>query len=198
MKFPHSLILRHAPWIAAALFTVAVITFGARLDGYSQTLHPVALLGAKGFPNALAFNVIGFMLPGVLAAFVAVSLRASLPAQATWPLRVGAQLLLLAGLAFAAMGLWPLDISDLENSASQKHGTAWMLWCMAFAVAGLMLALGWARIGDGRAKWTFVAVFFALIAEFFLSTLIAPGIAQRLAFAVWWVWLIWVGWKSAP
>jgi hypothetical protein len=197
MKFFSSPLLRWIPVISATLFAAAVITFGTMLEGYSQTLHPVALPGAKGFANALVFNVLAFMLPGALTAFVAIGLRATLPAQAAWQLRLGAQLLLLAALAFAAMGLLPLDTRDLENNASRLHGTAWMLWCMAFAVGGLMLGFGWLRTGDKRATWTFAVVALALLAEFFLPVLIAPGIAQRVAFAAWWGWLIWMAWRSA-
>ena len=38
----------------------------------------------------------------------------------------------LAGKGFIAMGLLPLDPADLESDASRYHGTAWMLWCVAF------------------------------------------------------------------
>jgi hypothetical protein len=71
-------------------------------DGAAR--HPVALLGARGVPHALAFNLLGFVLPGLLAVAVAECLRRSLPATAGWAPRVGSQMLLLAGLAFAAMG----------------------------------------------------------------------------------------------
>src|SRR3546814_14653193 len=64
--------------VAVVLFAAAVAGFGAALDGYSQAIHPVGLLGARGMPHALAFNVLGFVLPGVLAALVAWRLRASL------------------------------------------------------------------------------------------------------------------------
>lgn len=195
MKPLYAFALRWSPWVAAALFVAAVVAFGTALEGYSQALHPVALLGAAGFPGALAFNVLGFMLPGALAALAAVGLRAALPEDASWSSRVGASVLLLAALAFAAMGLLPLDTAHLEGEASRLHGTAWMLWCVAFAAGGLLLGTGWLRMGDRRATWTFAAVGVAVLAAFFLPALIPPGIAQRLAFAVWWAWLIGMGWR---
>lgn len=188
---------RWSPWIAAALFAAAVTAFGMALEGYSQAMHPVSLLGAKGFPGALAFNVLGFMLPGALTVLAAVGLRAAMPRDASWSLRVGASVLMLAALAFAGMGLLPLDTTDLESQASRLHGTAWMLWCVAFAAGGLLLGFGWLRAGDRRATWTFAAMAFFVLAAFFLPMLIPPGIAQRLAFVAWWVWLIAVGRKGA-
>ncbi|PWB21607.1 DUF998 domain-containing protein, partial [Stenotrophomonas sp. SPM] len=65
--------------LAAACFVLAVVGFGAALGGYSQAMHPVALLGAHGVPHALAFNVVGLVLPGALAAVVAERLRRQLP-----------------------------------------------------------------------------------------------------------------------
>src|SRR3546814_2634837 len=105
--------------VAVVLFAAAVAGFGAALDGYSQAIHPVGLLGARGMPHALAFNVLGFVLPGVLAALVAWRLRASLDDGAPWAARIGAWLALLSALAFAAQGLLPLDPRDLEADASQ-------------------------------------------------------------------------------
>lgn len=193
--------LRWAAWFGASLFAAAVVAFGAALDGYSQALHPVALLGAEGFPHALAFNALGFMLPGALAAFAAVALRAVMPdaadgRRAGWRLRIGAQLLLLAALAFAAMGFLPLDTARLDGPASRLHGSAWMLWCMASALGGLLLGFGWLRQG-GPATWTFAAVAGVLLAAFFLPALVPPGIAQRLAFGIWWLWLAGLGWWAA-
>src|SRR3546814_4546527 len=49
--------------VAVVLFAAAVAGFGAALDGSSQAIHPVGLLRARGMPHALAFNVLGFVLP---------------------------------------------------------------------------------------------------------------------------------------
>ena len=72
-------LLRLSGLMAALLFVLAVLGFGAGLDGYAQARHPVALLGAHGVPHALAFNLLGFVLPGLLAAVVAERLRRRLP-----------------------------------------------------------------------------------------------------------------------
>ena len=53
---------------AALVFVAALLGFGLALPGYSQSAHPVAVLGAKGVPHALGFNLLGFVLAGVLAA----------------------------------------------------------------------------------------------------------------------------------
>ena len=89
---------------AAVLFVGAVLGFGAALPLFDPIGHPVALLGAMGVPHALAFNIVGFALPGLLASLVALRLLLRVPRTAPWSMRVGAQLLMLAGVGFTAMG----------------------------------------------------------------------------------------------
>jgi hypothetical protein len=158
-------------------------------------MFPVALLGARGFPNATAFNLIAFVLPGMLAGVVTLELRQRLPGHAGWPLRIGAQLVFLSALGFIAMGLLPLDPQDLEGHGSRLHGTAWMLWCVSFIAgavllgAGLLRLRGWTLFG----RLTLIAMVGVFAAAFLLTGLLPAGIAQRLAFALWFAWLILVG-----
>ena len=183
--------LRFAGIAAAVLFAAAVAGFGAALDGYLQSRHPVALLGAKDFPHALAFNLLAFVAPGMLAGMAAMTLRSRLPAEAGWMARIGAQLVLLSALAFIAMGLLPLDADDLENAASRLHGTAWMLWAVAFVPGVALLALGlwrdrqWPRF----ARLSLAAAVCVLIAAFVQTDAIPAGVAQRIAFGIWFAWL---------
>ena len=192
-------VARFAGVAAALLFAAALAAFGAALDGYSHALHPVALLGASGFPHALAFNLLGFVLPGVLAAVVAMALRAALPADSGWPSRIGVQLIFISALAFIAMGLLPLDPTDLESQASSLHGTTWMLWCVAFVPGALLLAAGCWR----TPAWALFASLTALAAvalpavAFLLAGALPAAVAQRVAFGLWFGWLMLAGYTQA-
>ncbi|WP_312002475.1 DUF998 domain-containing protein [Stenotrophomonas sepilia] len=177
--------------LAAVVFVLAVSGFGAGLEGYAQARHPVALLGARGVPHALAFNLLGFVLPGVLAAVVAERLRRSLPATAGWAPRVGSQMLRLAGLGFAAMGLLPLDVDDLHGPASQLHASAWMIWVLGFVAGTLLLGTTQLRQAHGRALGALAlgCGVLAAVAAFALQGVLPAPLAQRLAFACWVAWL---------
>ncbi|MGV8961293.1 MAG: DUF998 domain-containing protein [Stenotrophomonas sp.] len=181
----------HAGLLAALLFFAAVLGFGAALPGYSQMVHPVSLLGATGVPHAFSFNMLGFVIPGILAAGGAVALLQRLPSTASWTLRVGGQMMVLAAIAFAAMGLLPLDGSDIESRASQFHASAWMLWVVAFVPGALMLAFG----GWKQPRWRALAVLslgaglWVALAAFALEEVMPVALAQRLAFAGWLLWL---------
>ena len=188
-------VARFAGVAAALVFTAALIGFGAAMQGYVHHQYPVALLGATGFPRALAFNLLAFVLPGMLAGVVTMELRRRLPADAGWPLRIGAQLVFLSTLAFIAMGLLPLDPYDLESQRSQFHGTAWMLWSVAFIPGVVLLAFGlwrdhaWSRF----ARISLAVGLGVLVAAFFLVAMLPPGIGQRLAFGFWFAWLVYAG-----
>lgn len=178
---------QHAGWLAASCFALAAIGFGGGLDGYSHAQHPLAFLGARGVPRALAFNLLGFVVPGALAASAAIAWRAGLPGDAGWPARIGARLLLLSALAFAAQGLLPLDPADLDGPASQWHATVWTLWWIAAGAGALMIAGSLLR----RPGWRTFAGIALLASGLIVASALAPpgpwpaGVAQRIAFGVW-------------
>jgi len=178
--------------LAALLFVAAVAGFGLVLPGYDAMRHPVALLGAIGVPHAQAFSVLGFVLPGVLASAVAVRLLLRVPRTAPWSMRVGVQLLMLAGVGFAAMGVLPLDANDIQSPASQYHASAWMVWVLAFVPGTLMYGLGALRLPGWRAQALLHLGCGAamLLAAFVLQQWLPAPLAQRLAFACWAVWLV--------
>lgn len=186
------------PWVAflamaaAVLFIASVGVFGALLDGYSQLRHPVSLLGGSGVPRALLFNLLALVLPGMVGVLGAIDLRARLGAGASWWSRLGAQLSLLSAMGMVAMGLLPIDPQDLESAASRLHGTAWSAWVMAFVAGTAALAIGLRKVRQAkRLAWASAAASGALfLAAFVLSDVIGAGIAQRLAFLVWFGWCV--------
>lgn len=169
---------------AGLLWLVAQAGFGAALEGYSQAQHPVALPGAQGVPRALAFNLLALVLPGLLAACSAWQLRTALGG-AGWPARIGAHLLLLSALAFAAQGLLPLDPQDLDAAASRLHAAAWSLWWIAFVPGALLLAL--------RARAFAVAVLVAAVVVVAGVALLPAGWGQRLGILVWFALFVLAG-----
>ena len=177
-----------AGWAAALACVVAAVVGGLRLDGYSHALHPLALLGARGVPGATAFNLIGFVLPGVLAALVASGLYRALPAVAGWWPRIGARLLLISALAFAAQGVLPLDPQDIDGPGSGLHASAWMVWWTAFVAGALLLAAGEPR----RRMGSIAAAVVVLAMMFIPASLLEPALAQRTALAAWLLWLCFV------
>lgn len=193
---------RIAALLAALSCVAATLVCGALLEGYSQLAHPVGLLGARGVPHAPAFDAFGFVLPGLLAAFVTWRLRMAVGDGAVWPARIGGWLALLSALAFAAQGVLALDPRDLESAASRAHATAWTLWWVAFVPAGALLAIGVHRMRAARPFAAACAIAATTVVALALLPLdlLEPALAQRVAFATWLAWLLaaawWVGTRT--
>lgn len=180
-------IRRRAGSLAALVGAGSALAFGAALDGYSHAQHPLALLGARGVPHALAFNVAGFLVTGLLAAAAAMALRGRLPVDAGWTARIGARMLLLSALAFAAQGLLPLDPGDLDGATSRWHATTWTLWWIAATAGAACVGVGLLRRPGWRALAWIALTASALVAW---AALAPPGgwpagIAPRIAFGAW-------------
>ena len=181
---------RLAAWGAALSFWGALLGLGAALDGYAQATHPVALLGARGVPRAAAFNALGFLLPGGLAATVAWRLRTGLPCGAAWTARIGASLALLAALMFALQGVLALDPGDFDAAASRAHAAVWAAWWLSFLPSAVLLTTGLRR--DRARHMLVLASALAAVALVVLQLLPSalPALVQRAVFAVWFAWLL--------
>ncbi len=172
---------RRIPLVAPLLFCAAMIVFGLLSPDFSHLRHPVSLLGAKDEPHALAFNLFGFVLPGLLLAWCAYAWRTA-SAGARVAERIGLQLLMLSALAFAAQGVLPLDPTNLLAPASRLHAIAWTAWWVAFVPGALLLDVGWRRWAG-----VLLALLVPALALFGAFALPAP-LAQRLAFLAWFAW----------
>lgn len=176
---------------AVASGVIAAAVAGLATEGYSHLQHPLALLGARQLQTAgVLFGLFAFVLPGLAVAWIALELRQRLPADSGWPLRVGAQLALLAALAFAAQGLLPLDMEAIDAGASRWHATAWLLWALAFPLGALLLAAGLWRVAGWRrfAALTALAGVLVVAGGFLGSGWVGAALAQRIAFAAWLGW----------
>ncbi len=182
-------------FVATLLFCAALLLARLGVPDYSHRLHPVALRGAAGFPGALWFNAFAFVLPGMALALAGQRLRAALQA-AGWATRIGIVLTQLSALAFAGMGVLPLDASDFDASASRLHALMWMLWWIAFVPGALLLAAGQWR----RPLLALICVTAGILLP--VIALLAPiglwvGLVQRMADGIWFGWWLAVcGWFS--
>ncbi|TKR32794.1 DUF998 domain-containing protein [Luteimonas gilva] len=184
--------------LAGAAFAASAFFFSLGLEGYSHRVHPLGLLGAQGIPHAVAFDIVGFLIPGLLAAWVCRRLRERVDAGG-WMARIGAWMALLSCLAFAAQGLFRLDPEHLESTASRLHGVAWMLWWLAFVPGAALLAIGlrslpkWRGLSAASALAALGVLAFAMV----VTEWMPAAIAHRIAFVLWFAWLVWAGYAQS-
>lgn len=183
--------------LAAGVFAVVLASSGSALEGYSQALHAPALLGARGQPGAIAFNLLGYVLPGVLGMLVMSGVRGRLD-DAHWAARIGSRLWLLSAIAFAVQGALPLDLADMDAPTSRMHASAWTAWWLAFAPGGVLLALGlprtpgWLALRVAAITGALLLPWFSLHAPFGMTA----GVSQRLALVLWFASLVVAGFAA--
>jgi hypothetical membrane protein len=181
--------------VAGPLFALALAWFAAPLPNYRHAHHPPALLGALGYPGAVAWNVVGDGLVGMLALLGTQALYLALrDAAAGRMARIGATLALLAALAFIAQGVFPLDINQaIDVGPSRRHVAVWNLWWIAAAAGALFTAFGVRRLQGWRTLLPVGVVVAALIVITLLVGVgdLGNGWLQRIALAAWFAWLAW-------
>lgn len=184
--------------VAAGLFTLSLVGFAAmRTDGYSHGTKAVSELGAVGAPSALAFNLLAFVVPGLLVVMLSVALRRCVGAKLGW---VGPTLLGLSGIALVAAGAFPVDMADRSSPVSIAHYVGAILtgvfWSFAlfWVGPGLRTQAGFETIGR-LTPWfvlfTLANVLWQVAYGFGLGEL--PGWGQRIGFLGYFLWLSCVG-----
>ena len=181
--------------VAGPLFALALACFAAPLPNYRHADHPPALLGALGYPGAIAWNLVGYGVVGVLAVLATQALYLALRnAGAARVARIGATLALLAALAFIAQGIFPLDLNQaIDVGPSRRHVAVWNLWWIAAVAGALLTALGARGLPGWRTLLPVGVVVAVLIVMALLVGMggLGNGWLQRIALAAWFGWLAW-------
>lgn len=183
------------PWLAAPLagllFGTCVLAFAAaRTDGYAHATKAVSELGAIGAPSALAFNLLAFIVPGLLIAWLGMALARR--AQN----REGPLLLAGSGLMIAVAGVFPVDIDNDGAATSLGHvvGVAGsgLLWIASLFWMGPLLARQFGLVRWGRTTPWFALFLFVHIGwqvAWQATGLVLPGWGQRIGFLGYFLWV---------
>jgi hypothetical membrane protein len=182
--------------LAFLSFVLSFLAFAAIQPGYSHTLNMISELGMAGAPNASAWNWIGFGLTGLLALVFAWGLRATLlPERGATAVAI---LVAIAGAGWAALGLFPAASGFQPSVATTLHFSAVGVNYLAFLASCVVFAVSLRREPYWRSWVPFALAMAALgLASFFIPpSLLSPGLSQRLALLVYFVWLLGLGWAA--
>lgn len=188
-----------AGFAALAVFWPALFVFAAVRPDYSHFTQAISELGAIGAPHALAWNLIGFMVPGLLLAVCGAGLAFAIDGRrsALW------WLLVLSGLGFAGAGVIPCEMQNgspkMQSPLTVCHIFMSFVSGIPWLIATLLLV---SRIKQ-NSNWhrrTKTSVMLALlgIAAYPLNFLARslpffdqrPGLAQRIFFASYFGWYL--------
>jgi hypothetical membrane protein len=170
--------------LAPVWFLIALLAFAAARPDFSHLTKAVSELGAVGAPHGLAWNIVGFGAVGMLIVIFA----AGIWRQAQAPL--AASLIAVSGIAFAAAGVFPADMSNLNADTTRLHILASLVSFAAFAAA--VPVMGWSLWRAGFRRFAVFAIAFgvAAVASVLLrESGIPPGLAQRINFLAYLAWI---------
>lgn len=183
--------LTWAGTIAFAWFFIALIAFAALRPEYRHATKAISELGVFGAPNMFGWNLLGFILPGVLLMVFAHGYRARLGPDA-----VGYVALLLTGFCFALTAI----PAEMAADGDPDRASA---WTQAHSLASQLVALPWMwalasiirrhRKGALRALAIIsVIAILGLVAPIvyrgFEPRFPAPGLLQRTTFFIFFAW----------
>lgn len=185
---------------AFVVFWAALIAFGASRPDYSHLHNAVSELGVLGAPHAIAWNLAGFIAPGILLALFGATLATAIDGHrgALW------WLLVLSGLCFAATGAIPGEMDDgapnMESPLTLGHlafsNLAPLLWIFA-----TFLVIRRCKKNPIWKPFTALATVYAVVCVggFFLGIIASaaipslanmPGLVQRFCFVFYLGWFL--------
>lgn len=186
-------------WSAAALggaieplwFLGGSVVFGAARAGYDAT-HAISELGQQGAPNALAWNLIGFGVSGVLYLVFAAAIAAALGRGWLYRLTAAQGIFLAAGGIFSCDPGCPPMMSTWQGWAHTVVGLTY------FTVTSAIPFVAW-RIFRRREEWRDLVPMTAIVAMIVLVLFISGPVVfgaervgwyQRLTLAAAGIWSI--------
>lgn len=174
---------------ASAVFAVALLLFSAATPGYSNVTNAVSELGIGGTRPALAWNLFGFILPGVLIMIFSLAVFRGLRAVrgAAFP----AVLVALTGAGWTGLGVFPADEGFRPTFATTLHFVMVSVNYLPFVLCAFAMPIVLRREQAWR-TWVVFSVVAGLtaISSFFIpGHWVGPGASQRIGIGAYFVWL---------
>lgn len=185
--------------LATAIFWIALFVFAAIYPGYTHSHKAISELGAFAAPNALAWNLIGFITPGMLLAISGANIALKVDGRRTslfW-------LLVISGLGFAGTGIIPAEMADgsplMESPWTAGHILMTYVSGLPWLVASVLLVSHVRRNEQWRHLGRICQILsVCAIASLFLNIVAGslpfladkPGLVQRIAFACYFGWFL--------
>jgi hypothetical membrane protein len=171
---------------------VYLVMSGARPE-YSHLTKAVSELGSLDAPHRWAWNLLGYMLPGLVVAALGLAIGRDF-ARDYRTVRVPAVALTASGLFMLLSGIFPGDFEHRQSPTMILHAIGSLGSYAAFLVAGFWLPVYFQRRPAWRSiVWPTLALVLGSIASGVLRSGSAPGLGQRIGFACFFAWIGIVG-----
>lgn len=174
-------------------FLAVYLIMSTMRPDYSHTDRAISELGSLDAPNLWAWNILGYILPGLVIALLGVGLRREFLLQGRGA-AIASFAVVAVGLLMALSGAFPANMADFKSTTTLIHTIGSFGCYVAFLVAGFWLPATFRRASSWR--WVAapsLALVIASIATGFLRFADMQSIGQRLTFTCFFLWVALVG-----
>lgn len=166
-----------------------IIMAELRTDGYNHFNKAVSELGSTDAPNRWVFNILGFIIPGLLISVFSFNL---LKEFRKFPIKsYPFYLFIISGLFLTIAGLFPANMENKKSITTIMHsigalggGVFWFLCALT-----LWWQLKKNNIWKSTAISAFVIPFIMILAMSFVSE-DTPGLSQRILFIAMYLFIL--------
>ncbi|MGH7927276.1 MAG: DUF998 domain-containing protein [Candidatus Binatia bacterium] len=171
-------------------FLIIYLIMSAMRSDYSHSTDAISELGSLDAPNLWAWNMFGYILPGLAIALLGAGLKREFSPLGRTTL-IPSVALMAAGLLMALSGAFPANMADFNSTTTRLHMVGSFGCYVAFLIAGFGLPPFFRK----SSSWHWVArpslaLVVASIAIGFLRFFEGMGgVGQRLTFACFFLWV---------
>lgn len=174
-------------------FIVTYLVMSAMRPDYDHTDQAISELGSLDAPNLWAWNILGYILPGLAIALLGLALKREFAPRNRSAL-IPAMALVAVGLFMALSGVFPANMADFQSATTQIHYVGALGSYAAFAVAAFWLPAVFRK----SSSWRWIAapslvIVIASVATGVLRFVGMASIGQRLTFTCVFLWVALVG-----
>jgi hypothetical membrane protein len=185
-----------AALVAPLLMWTEFLTHGLSREGYNLVTRPFSDLATRGTAHAVEFDLGFFLVPGLLTVIVGVGLWFATHGGRSW--RLGAMLIVLAGVFLFGAGVFPQDHASFVEML--LHWTMAQVCFAVAAIAPIVLFLGSMRhqhLDPPRRVWLVAGVAALMIEVMGVGlkpfTTYPDGLFQRPFTIVLTIWFVATG-----
>jgi hypothetical membrane protein len=169
-------------------FLASYLLVSSMRSDYRHFNMAISELGSIGAPNALLWNLLGYILPGAVIALLGWSSREVLPASR--PGLVVAGSIALSGIMMLLSGVFPGNFENRTATTMVLHTLASILSYVFFLIGGFALSGISAKSAALRfVHYPLLVVLVLSLVTGFIRFGNLPGLGQRFTFACYFLWI---------
>lgn len=175
-------------WFAASYFLVSSLR-----NDYRHFNMAISELGSIDAPNALLWNLLGYIIPGAVIVYLGWASLKILPESKLRLVVAGA--ILMSGLMLLLSGVLPGDFENRTSTTIVLHTLSAILSYIFFLIGGFSLISISAKSAEFQGlHYPLLAVLILSIITGFIRYGDLPGLGQRITFLCFFLWIAMYGW----